>query len=176
MAATRRTRALTRAGAALLGAGATLLVTAGPAAAAGVTPLVDCMVKNSDGSYTVVMGYENTGSSAVTLKPGSPDNRLRPAHVEDVLPSRFEPGVHRGTASGTIDRGSSMEWQLDGQVLRLTASAPPPFCPPPTEMPAEGNGTGVVVALGAAGIVGAVAVRNVRRRTSLAAQGTGQRA
>jgi hypothetical protein len=151
-----------------------LLAFPGTAAAAGVTPLVDCMIKNADGSYTVVMGYENTGGSAVNLKPGSPSNRLRPGHVDDVLPSRFEPGLHRGTATGTIDRGSSIEWQLDGQVLRLTASAPPSFCPPSTEMPAEGNGTGIVVALGAAGVVGAVVVRRVRRRTEVGARGAVQ--
>ena len=173
MAGRRRARGWGRA--AVLGATVAVAVVTAPgtAAAAGVTPLVDCMIKNADGSHTFVLGYRNTGASAVTLQPGSPANRLRPAHVDGVLPSRFEPGLHRGAATGTVDRGDGLEWQLDGQSLEVTASAPPPFCPPSTEMPADGNGTGVVVALGAAAVVGAVVARRVRRRTDVRAGAVG---
>ena len=44
---------------------------AGTASAAGrVTPILDCYVKNSDGSWTAVFGYDNTTGAEVTIPIG----------------------------------------------------------------------------------------------------------
>jgi hypothetical protein len=164
MARTRRARGWTRAGAAVLGAGAALVVSAGPAAAAGeaLRPFVDCVVKNADGSWRAVLGYENPTRAAVSVPHGS-DNQVTPRRAQASVPTRFEPGVQRGVFSVVVDRGAGLVWHLGDDNLKVRRNSVA-ACPPPTEMPAEGNGTGVVVALGAAGMVGALYVSRARRR------------
>ena len=176
MASRRATRGRTRVGAVVLGAGAALLVSAGPAAAAPgdvLTPLVDCVVHNDDGTWTAVLGYSNPTRSAVSVPRGS-DNQITPDRWKTRLPTRFEPGVKRGVFSVVVDRGAGVVWHLGDDNLKVRDDAR--ACPPATEMPADGNGTGMVVALGAAGIVGALAVRRVRRQTGTAPAEVGPRA
>jgi hypothetical protein len=159
-----------RAGAAALGAVSLLVLSAGPAAAApadSLTPLVDCIVTNDDGSWTAVLGYVNGGSSTVSIPVGR-DNKITPDRAGNVLPTRFEPGRHRGAGSVTVDRGAGAVWHLGDDQFKIRSTSAK-ACPPPTEMPAEGNGTGIVVALGAAGVIGAVFVRGNRRRAGVLA-------
>jgi len=155
----------------VLGAAAAIVVSAGPAAAAPadvLTPFVDCAVRNDDGSWTAVLGYRNPTGSGISVAEGS-DNQVTPVPLGAAVPTRFEPGVHRGVFSVRVDRGAGLMWHLGDDQLAVRQDSAD-ACPPATEMPADGNGTGVVVALGAAGIVGAVAIRRVRRRAVAAAQ------
>ncbi len=176
MAGRRRARVTARAGAAVLAAGAALLVSAGPAAAAGeiLTPFVDCVVQNDDGSWTAVLGYRNPTRSVVVV-PEGPDNQVTPVPLDAAVPTRFEPGVHRAVFSVRVERGAGLMWHLGDDQFAVRQDSVD-ACPPPTEMPAEGNGTGVVVALGAAGVAGALVVRRVRRRAGVALQGAGSHA
>jgi hypothetical protein len=140
-----------------------LVATPGAASARGtVVPLLDCVVTDEDGSWTAVFGYRNTASSRVHI-PTGPRNKVTPATVGTPQPTTFQPGTHRGVFTVPVPRGAGPMWHLDGTNLaaRLgTATA----CPPSTQMPAEGNGTGAAIALVAAGLAGAVAVQRARRR------------
>ena len=161
----------TRAATAVLGVAAFVVVSAGSAAAADPTdalePAVDCIVTNDDGSWTAVLGYTNSGRKTVTV-PLGPDNKITPAREETIVPTRFAPGRQRGAGAVTIENGGSAVWHLGNENLKINSTSAK-ACPPPTEMPAEGNGTGIVVALGAAGVIGAVVVRRTRRRAPVPA-------
>jgi hypothetical protein len=151
-----------------------LLALPGTASAKGtVVPLLDCVVTNRDGSWTAVFGYRNTSSSTVTIPAGA-RNKVTPATYGTPQPTTFRPGTHRGAFTVTVPRGGGPMWHLDGTNLAArhgSATA----CPPSTELPEEGNGTGPAIALAAAGLVGVVMVRRANRRAQVVAA-TGRRA
>ena len=148
-----------------------LVATPGAASAAGaVKPFVDCSRQHANGTHTVVLGYENTSTSTITIPVGL-SNTVAPAWYDGGQPTAFEPGVHRGAFSVTVsglDYVAGGSW-LVGVNSALFGTAWEPFiqdCPPSTELPADGNEIGPVIALAAAGVVGALVVRRVRRRAS----------
>jgi hypothetical protein len=129
--------------------------------------LVDCITRHADGTWTAVFGYDNPTGAAVTI-PVGPANKVTPVTSGRPQPTTFEPGLHHGAFSVTVTRGAGVMWHLDGQNLAAHAGAAS-ACPPSTELPEEGNGTGPAIVLVAAGVVGAVAVHRVRRRAQGAA-------
>ena len=135
----------------------------GTASARGtVVPLLDCVVVDRNGSWTAVFGYENTSSSPVRIPTGA-RNKVTPVTHGTPQPTTFQPGTHRGAFTITVPRGAGPMWHLDGTNLAARLGTAP-VCPPSTQMPAEGNGTGTAIALAAAGLVGAVCVHRARRR------------
>jgi hypothetical protein len=160
----RRARAaLTRAALVALVAVVGLLALPGTASAKGtVVPLLDCVVVGRDGSWTAVFGYRNTSSSPVRIPTGA-QNKVTPVTYGTPQPTTFEPGTRHGVFTVAVPRGAGPMWHLDGTNLaaRLGTAT---TCPPSTELPAEGNGTGPVIALVGAGLVGAVVVQRARRR------------
>jgi len=150
--------------AALVAVVAVVALVAAPAAASArgtVVPLLDCVVTNEDGSWTAVFGYRNTAGSAVSI-PTGPRNKVTPATVGSPQPTTFQPGTHRGAFTVPVPRGAGPMWHLDGTNLaaRLGTAT---TCPSSTQMPAEGNGTGTVIVLGAAALVGTVVLLRERR-------------
>jgi hypothetical protein len=140
-----------------------VLALPGTASAKGtVVPLLDCVVTNADGTWTAVFGYRNTSGSAVSIPSGA-RNKVTPVTYGAPQPTTFQPGTHRGVFTVTVPRGAGPMWHLDGTNLaaRLGSAT---ACPPPTELPAEGNGTGMAIALAGAGVVGLALVRRAGRR------------
>lgn len=146
-----------------------VLATPGTAAAADatdLTPLLDCVSRNDDGSYTAVFGYRNPTSTTIRVPIGA-DNQLTPERAGATLPTSFVPGELRGAFSVTVDQGYPATWHLGDDDLQVRANSRPACTA--AEMPAEGNGTGPVVALGAAGLFGVLLLRHTRRRLAAAA-------
>ncbi len=150
----------------------------GPASAGsnGVTPILDCLRQNPNGSYTAVLGYTNTSRTAVTIPRGT-WNRISPATYDGPQPTVFQPGTRHGAVTVTISKSEYMGgpyWWLDGEFVywgwAWTHDGSAATCPSSTELPVEGNGTGPVIALLAAGLVGGVAVQRARRQ-ALAGRG-----
>jgi hypothetical protein len=140
-----------------------LVATPGAASARGtVVPLLDCVVTNADGSWTAVFGYRNTASSAVHI-PTGPRNKVTPVTSGSPQPTTFQPGTHRGAFTVPVPRGAGPMWHLDGTNLAARLGIAE-ACPSSTQMPAEGNGTGMAIGLVVAGLVGAVGVQRARRR------------
>jgi hypothetical protein len=165
--ARRRGSGPARAGLVALVAGVCLVAVPGSASGAvKIDPIVDCYVQNSDGSFTVVIGYANPGG-ARTIPLGT-SNRVHPSRLQGVQPTSFLPGTQHGVFSTTVtgaEVAAGARWELDGRVLDYRdVSRTAPGCPASTELPEDGNGTGPAIALAFAGVVGAVAVRRVRRR------------
>jgi hypothetical protein len=142
-----------------------LLALPGTASAKGtVVPLLDCVVANRDGSWTAVFGYQNTAGSPVRIPTGA-RNKVTPVPYGSPQPTTFEPGTHHGAFTVTVARGGGPMWHLDGTNLAARLD-PATACPPSTELPEEGNGTGPAIALVVAGLVGAVGVQRARRRAT----------
>jgi len=143
--------------------GLTLLTFPATAVAAGpadVHPVLNCVTQHANGSWTAVLGYDNTSGSRLVIR-GS-DNKVTPGKYADALPTTFEPGVQNGAFSITFPKGNGATWSLGEDNLSIRTDAAP-ACPPSTQMPGEGNGVGPVVGLAVAGVLGAVVLRRVRR-------------
>ncbi|WP_448625504.1 hypothetical protein [Geodermatophilus sp. URMC 64] len=135
--------------------------TATPEPAGQVTPLVDCIERESSWTYTAVIGYSSTYKNTVTLPLGSDNSVLL---SQDDPPTVFSPGVHHGVASLSITALGAF-WTLDGTSLYI-APGRAPECPAETTMPAEGNDTAAAFALVGAAAVGALLIRRARRQLS----------
>jgi hypothetical protein len=124
-----------------------------------VTPLVDCIERQSSWTYTAVLGYSSTHKSTVSIPLGSDNSVLL---SQDDPPTVFSPGVHHGVTSLSMTALGAV-WTLDGTSLYI-APGRAPECSDVTTMPAEGNDTGAAFALAGAAAVGALLVRRARRR------------
>jgi hypothetical protein len=147
-----------------------LLGAPGAASAAGtVTPLLDCVVTNSNGTLTEIFGYANTTGQAQSFAYGY-NNVITPARFDRVQPTTYYSGTYHGVFKVTVSLFDFLflpSWRLNGDTIDftdLTGSS----CPPATAMPSEGNGTGPALGLLAAGVFGAVVVRRAVRRAGKA--------
>jgi hypothetical protein len=153
-----------------------LLVVPGTASAAvgdrSITPLLDCIRQNSDGTYTAVIGYTNSARATEKIPLGTA-NRISPTRLQGVQPTSFKQGTQHGAFSVTVtgaEVAANARWEVDGNVLDYQdAWGVSSTCPPSTELPETGNGTGPAIALAFAGVIGAIAVRRVHRRSPAAA-------
>jgi hypothetical protein len=132
----------------------------------GITPVLECVAVDPDGGYTAVLGYDNPSAGSVPVPHGQ-ENRITPGHLQGSQPTSFLPGRQRGVFSLTVEHGAPvLRWTLDGTTAVLSPRGE--GCPPATEMPVDGNGTGLAVGLGAAGLIGVVLVRRMQRQVAVA--------
>ena len=147
----------------------TLFLTGASVAAPGIasaepltlTGSVDCVIPGSGGAFTAILGYQNTLGHSVWLPDGWL-NLLTPFNYSGRQPTTFDPGVHHGVFSVRITDGAATWWLVGTPVAITETSAP--HCPPPTQMPGDGNGSGVAIGLVIAGVLGVLIVRRLQRR------------
>ncbi len=141
----------------------TTIFTPGTASAAGeVTPVVNCIMRVSgDADWIAVLGYTNSAGQTVTYLRGS-ENNVSPSPQNGGQPTVFEPGTHSGVFTITMNANETAIWTVSGRSVTIKRTGPD--CPAGTQLPADGNGTGTAVALGAAGVVGAAVLYRFRRR------------
>jgi hypothetical protein len=125
-----------------------------------VVPLVSCVVTGSDGSWTAVFGYDNQTGATVKI-PVGPANQVSPASVGEPQPTTFLAGIHHGVFSVTVSKGGGPMWHLGSD--NLAARKNDNTCTS-VQLPAEGNGTGMVMVVAAAGVVAAYSLRRRRLR------------
>jgi hypothetical protein len=114
-----------------LTATATLTPTATPASAILVSPLLECVADNGDGTYSAYFDYQNAGDAIVTI-PVGPDNSFLPEPQDRGQPTAFEPGrrAQWPNSAFSVDfDGSSLAWTLNGGVA--AASSASTACPQP---------------------------------------------
>ena len=141
-----------------------LLIGPGVAQAAGtVIPTVSCYQPNSDGSFSVLLGYNNTSSVKQTI-PLGPDNVINPSRFNGSQPTTFAPGNHPGAFALTVPSSEiySTNWWLDGSAV--TSGTSVSQCPAGTSLPADGNGLGMTMVMLGAAAVAAVALGVSRLR------------
>ena len=91
----------------------------GSAMAAGtVTPTLQCVFHNADGSFTGVFGYTNSSATAVTLPVGG-SNTFAPNPADRGQPTVFQPGSHPSTllVDFTVN---NLAWNLDTHNVHAT--------------------------------------------------------
>ena len=146
-----------------------LLTGPGVAQAAGaVVPTVSCYQPNSDGSVSVLLGYDNSSGVPQTIPRGA-DNVISPSRYDGTQPTTFAPGSHPGAFALTVASADvfSANWTLDGSSL--SSATPVSQCPAGTSLPAGGNGLGMTMVVLATGVVAAVALVVSRLRGRRAA-------
>ena len=84
-------------------------------------------------------------------------------------PKQFATGTVHGVWTVRLTHAEifyqNARWVLNGTTLQYSYYVQyATVCPPTTQLPADGNGTGTAVALGAAGVVGAAVLVRFRRR------------
>jgi hypothetical protein len=146
----------------------------GTASASGtVTPLLDCVIANSNGTYSAVLGYSNTTGRTQAFPYGT-NNVISPSKYDRAQPTSYYNGTYHGvfkvTMTVTDVYYADPYWRLNGITIDY-ADVTSNSCPPATQMPAEGNGTGTAAGLLAAGVIGAVLVRRYVRRAGKVATG-----
>jgi hypothetical protein len=145
-----------------------LVIVPGTASAAAptVTPLLDCVVKNADGSTTVVLGYTSTYPNQISIPLTNGKNYAEPVSYSYELPTRFDEGTHHGAFSMRVsatDLAGGVSWYLDGTTLDLPAAGGSDVCDS-QQLPALANGAAVVLGVCLAGLAGLVMARRSRRR------------
>jgi hypothetical protein len=103
-----------------------LLLLAWPAAPAAaqtsVSPVLECVITNGDGTYTAVYGYNNPSGSSVLVPVGS-TNRFTPAPNDRSQPTVFAPGRHVGVLNVTFT--GTITWVLTGRSSTASATSTP---------------------------------------------------
>jgi hypothetical protein len=147
---------------------ATIFTPGTASAASDVTPIVDCYRDNGDGTFWVVLGYQGPASGQRTYAYGT-SNQVYPTRFQGQQPKTFAAGTVHGAWTVRLTYSEifyeNARWILNGTVLQYSYYVQyATVCPPTTQLPADGNGTGTAVALGAAGVVGAAVCYRFRRR------------
>jgi hypothetical protein len=162
-AAPRRLRAA--AATAAVTAGLVLAAPASAMAAGTVTPSASCYWANSDGSFTVSVGYNNTG--ATVSYPVGPLNYVTPSPQDRGQPTTFLAGNHQNIWAPTIpatDFSGGANWVVNGvsvDVSTFTACSSKP-------VNVSGSTSGYLGATGAVVGIGLYILKSPRRRRALA--------
>ena len=129
-----------------------------------VVPLLDCVLRNADGTWTAVFGFDNRTGATADI-PLGPANQVTPSRYDGDQPTRFAAGVHHGVLALTGTGGGGPMWHLGS--TNLAAREGDATCSSVRELPANGNGLGTSMGLGGAGIVALVLGYRWRRRAAL---------
>jgi hypothetical protein len=161
-----RTRRLRTAVATAAAAAGLVVVAPASAMAAGtVTPSASCYWANPDGSYTVSVGYNNTG--ATVTYPVGPLNYVTPSPQDRGQPTTFLAGNHPNVWAPTIpasDFSGGANWVVNGvsvDVSTFSACASKPVNVSGTTSGYLGATAGVVG-------IGLYILNSPRRRRALA--------
>jgi hypothetical protein len=135
--------------------------------------MLDCYTQNSDGSWTVILGYTNTNPGTTKIPLGY-NNLASPSKFQGIQPTSFKSGTNHAAFTAVVtqyDLYQNANWYLDGHTLNYMAAAyASGVCTPGTQLPGDGNGTGIAIGLVVAAAIGALVVRRVVRRAQPAAR------
>ena len=92
-----------------------------------ISPVLECVAENADGTYTAHFGYENPNPFMVVVDARDHKNKFEPApSFRTGQPEGFAPGRVTDWFSVLFD-GNGLTWLLDGNVV--TADRNSPGCP-----------------------------------------------
>ena len=89
-----------------------------------VNPVLECVRKNDDGSYTAYFGYDNKNNRSVLLQVGE-ENKFDPSEHDRLQPEIFMPGRHKNIFNVKFD-GEKIMWKLNKE--KITADKDSPEC------------------------------------------------
>lgn len=88
---------------------------------ASVVPIIEEIIDNADGTYTVHFGYESDYSSTQTIAISAVNNGFSPVPIDRGQPTSFSVGRQRNIFSVTWD-GTNLSWTLDGTTVTADES------------------------------------------------------
>lgn len=95
-----------------------------------LSPVLECVDNNGDGTYTAHFGYNNPNSVAIIVNANdNSDNRFHPSPQVRNQVTSFQPGRHRFQFEEVFN-GNNLVWILNNRTA--TASRNAPACPQPT--------------------------------------------
>ena len=101
-----------------------------------VTPILECVLDNGDGTYTAFFGYDNQNETTSTLSVDA-DNGFNPAPQGRGQPTTFEPGrtaLYPNAAFSVAFDGSNLTWTLNGSVASASSASTQCSQPPPPSL------------------------------------------
>ncbi|MDT7789821.1 MAG: hypothetical protein QOF58_8240 [Pseudonocardiales bacterium] len=90
-----------------------------------LTPLVNCIWNNGDGTSTVVWGYDNPSTDTLTIDFGG-KNKMATGPDDQGQGNIFTPGLHNNAFTTTFS-GTIRTWTLGNN--KVSSSASSPACP-----------------------------------------------
>jgi hypothetical protein len=87
-----------------------------------LTPLVECIWDNGDGTSSVVWGYDNPSTDTLTIDFGG-KNKMAPGADDQGQGTVFLPGLHSNTFVTTFT-GTNHTWTLGNNKAVSSASTP----------------------------------------------------
>jgi Putative Ig domain len=99
----------------------TIIMTVLPVTGSKISPVLECVTNNGDGTYTAYFGYNNPNSLIVTIPLGS-NNRFTPNPQDRGQPTTFETG-RRVSVFSVIFNGSNLVWTLNGKTSTASANS-----------------------------------------------------
>jgi hypothetical protein len=97
-----------------------------PAPPLPVTPVVECITDNGNGSFTAKFGYDNPNPTSIPIPVGD-NNRFVPNRFELNLPTTFLPGRQRNVFR-VSSSGSPLSWVVNGKTATASQNSSP-RCP-----------------------------------------------
>ena len=92
-----------------------------------LTPILECVVDNGNGSYTAFFGYNNPSDSVVNVAVGN-RNKFTPTPQNRGQPTSFEPGrtPYWPDAAFSVDfNGEPLVWTLTGKTATASRNGTP---------------------------------------------------
>jgi hypothetical protein len=94
----------------------------GDAACRDLTPVVECLWNNGDGTSTISWGYRNETTHTLLIEVGA-KNKITPGADDQGQPTLFAPGVHTN-AFVTTASGAARTWTLGNNKVSSSAATP----------------------------------------------------
>ncbi|QHT71624.1 T9SS type B sorting domain-containing protein [Rhodocytophaga rosea] len=78
-----------------------------------ITPIVECVLDNGNGTFTATFGYINASAEEVTLTAGN-SNFFAPAPLKGEVLEKFSPGKNVRAFTAVFKNGTSLTWTIIG--------------------------------------------------------------
>lgn len=95
-----------------------------------VSPVLECVLDNGDGTWSGLFGYQNTSPNEVRIPVGT-KNSYSPGAADRGQPTTFAPGRGYSVHIATFDAGSGLTWRLGNRTATAagggTLCASPPI-------------------------------------------------
>lgn len=94
-----------------------------------ISPKLECVVRNEDGSLTAKFGWDNRSGRTIRLPRGT-ENQIIPPTYQKLVTTEFAPGrvtTKEGGFTITFDESEKLTWQLMGEQVQASAASQP--CP-----------------------------------------------
>jgi hypothetical protein len=114
-----------------------------------LTPIVECIWNNGDGTYSIAWGYDNPSTDTLYIDFGG-KNKMAPGADDQGQGTLFTPGMHHNAFVTTVT-GTSRTWTLGNN--KAVSGGSTPACPT-KPVSVIGSGRALLLGLALMAVVG----------------------